>query len=68
MESYVFANKAVKHSFCKKCGIRVFFEILVPPPEAVTAFQEKGEEFPDIMGVNVSCALACPVRSSLESR
>lgn len=58
MASYVFANNRVKHSFCKKCGSSVFFDILTPPVEDVTLGPDKGEEFPDIMGVNVSSAPA----------
>lgn len=50
--SYTFANHRVKHSFCKKCGSSVFFEITTLHPDLV----EQGHEAPDIMGMNVSPA------------
>lgn len=52
--SYTFANKNVKHNFCKECGSSVFFEVLNPPQEAVTEAEGRGETLPVIMGVNVS--------------
>lgn len=54
MWSYIFANKNVKHKFCKECGSSVFFEVLKPPQEAVTEAEGRGETLPVTMGVNVS--------------
>lgn len=52
--SYTFANKNVQHNFCKGCGSSVFFEVLRPPPEAVTQAEERGQKLSVIIGVNVS--------------
>ncbi|KAG8167454.1 hypothetical protein KVR01_003143 [Diaporthe batatas] len=53
MGSYCFANKSVKHNFCKQCGSSVFFEVLRPPPDAAAEAERRGGKLPTIMGVNL---------------